>query len=150
MKSMQVSRVAAASDPHLLWNTFVKLCFSGEPDPTPVQRVAQQAMLYDVEVQNGGHFQYFENQGLAAARETVLALEQLGARRERETLEAAIRTHERVNPHEKRVGSREEFVEGALEGHYDEFDHAYGASPLDELLKIWLNSHFDEFIEWIP
>jgi hypothetical protein len=149
VRPIQISRVAAASDPSLVWNAFVNLCFSGDPDLTPAQRVAQQAMRYDAEVLNGGHFQYFENQGLPAAREAVLALGQLGARRQRETLESAIRTHERVNPREERVHSREQFVKGALEGQYDQFDEDYEASPLDEPLKAWLHSHFDEFIEWI-
>jgi hypothetical protein len=152
MKPMQVSRTAAASDPDLLWNAYVKLCFWYDPDYTPAQQAASQAMLYDAELQNGGHFQYFENHGLAVAREAVLALDRLGARRQKETLEGAIRKHEQVNPKEKRVESVADFSEVALKGHYDEFDRAYSnlSPPLEEYLKAWLDSNLHEFIEWIP
>jgi hypothetical protein len=148
---LSVSRTAAAADPYLVWNTFVKLCFLGTEDYTPAQRIAHLAFLYDAEVQNGGHYQYFENKGLAAARETMLALDRLGARSLMSILEGAVRKYEEINPEEHKVGSPEEFIEGALEGHYEDFDAAYSrcTPTLEEFLKTCLDSHFAEFIVWI-
>jgi len=102
---LSVSRAAAAADPDLLWNTFVKLCFLGTEDYTPTQRIAHLAYLCDAEVQNGGHFQYFENRGLASARETLLALGLLGAGAQKSILEGAARKYEEINPEEHKVAS---------------------------------------------
>lgn len=149
MKPLQVPRTATSAE---LWNVYVKLCFLGAPDYSPTQRIAHLAFLYDAEVQNGGHHQYFENQGLAKARETVLALDLLGAQRQRHALEAAVKIYERINPEERKAESREEFAEAALEGHYRHFDDAFsGAKPdLTEYLKAWLHSNLDDFVERIP
>ena len=62
--------------PELVWNAFVDL-LAGEDydDLSATQRVAHLAFWYDSEVQNGGHGQYFDNIGLAKAKETITALE---------------------------------------------------------------------------
>lgn len=150
MVPISISRTAAAADPHLVWNAFVKLCFSGPVDYTATQRVAHMAFLYDAEVQNGGHYQYFENRGLTAARETILALDLLGADRQKDILEGAIRKYEEVNPNEHEAESLQEFSDGALEGNYGDFDSRYYdcKPPLEDLLKTWLDSHFADFITW--
>ena len=149
MKRPTVSKAAAAADPNLVWNTVVDFCFCGR-DFTPTQRIAHLAFLYDGEVNNGGHYQFFENKGLEAAKETLLALDLLGASRQRSTLEAAITIYRRINPEQTKVASLEEFAEGAREGHYDRFDQSYYACKptLEEYLKAWLDSNQDEFIAW--
>lgn len=150
MQPLQVSRTAAAADPALVWNTFVKVCCWGGLDYSPTQRIAHLAFIYDAEVQNGGHHQYFENQGMAYARETLLALDLLGSEAQHRILEDAIRKHEQINPEELRSDSLEDFVESAREGHFQVHDDSYDACKpeLDAYLKAWLDSNLADFIEW--
>jgi len=146
-----VSKTAAAADPYLVWNSFVNLCFSGSAEYSPTQRIAHMAFLYDAEVQNGGHYQYFENGGLSAAKETILALDLLGAGSQKAILEGATQIYEKINPSEETATTLEEFSEGALEGNYGESDSQYYQCkpPLEEHLKAWLDSHFTDFIVWV-
>ena len=66
-------------NPNLAWNQYVSLIgLAPYEGLTPVQRVAHLAFLYDAEVQNGGHLQYFANSAGRRWRETLDALTVLG------------------------------------------------------------------------
>jgi hypothetical protein len=75
----RVDAASAAREPHIVWNAFVDLIATEDyADLSPVQRKAHLVFWYESEVQNGGHGQYFENQGVDRLRETVDALHELG------------------------------------------------------------------------
>jgi hypothetical protein len=75
----KVDAAAATREPHTLWNAFIDLIATEDyADLSPLQRKAHLVFWYESEVQNGGHGQYFENQGVDRLRETVDALHALG------------------------------------------------------------------------
>jgi len=50
-----------------VWNAFVDVLAMEEyADLDPVQRIPHLCFWYDSELQNGGHFQYFENRNTSA------------------------------------------------------------------------------------
>src|SRR5687768_6411413 len=70
-----VSAVALEREPHLAWNAFVDLVASTNYEQLhPRQRPAHLAFWYNAEVQNGGHYQYFENSAGRRTAETIVAL----------------------------------------------------------------------------
>src|SRR5215831_19855305 len=75
-----ISKKDAVEQPYLIWNLFLEVIGThGYTDLSPEQRPAHLVALYEGEVQNGGHLQYFENQKCAYLEETISALGQLGA-----------------------------------------------------------------------
>jgi len=67
-------------DPAAAWNAFLDVVAVHDPQMLdPSQISAGLAFMYDSEVQNGGHFQYFENHGLGLVSATIEALRVLGA-----------------------------------------------------------------------
>ena len=75
----RVIAAAAQAQPFLIWNAFIDLVASEEYSALePSQRPAHLAFWYESEVQNGGHDQYFGNQGTERVGETVAALRGLG------------------------------------------------------------------------
>lgn len=74
-----LERTRVEREPYLVWNAFINvLAMEDYGDLTPLQRKAYLCFWYDSEVQNGGHGQYFENQGVKRLAETVAALTDLG------------------------------------------------------------------------
>jgi hypothetical protein len=84
-------RVVAAdarAQPFLVWNAFVDLLACEDYSALePSQRPAQLAFWYESEVQNGGHDQYFGNQGTERIGETAAALRGLGLPEQADLLE---------------------------------------------------------------
>jgi hypothetical protein len=79
MPKRAIQKSHAINDPTIIWNTFIDL-ISGRPeDLDPEQRPAHFVLIYDFEVQNGGHLQYFYNHRNAHLEETLSALTHLGA-----------------------------------------------------------------------
>jgi hypothetical protein len=111
--------------------------------------VAHLAFWYDSEVQNGGHLQYFENQGTARVGEVVGALRRLGADCQADILLRAKAQHG-MEPRPP-ISSVEEYVEIALKGEYASLDSEYYAAEpaTTKLLADFLESHEGEFIERI-
>lgn len=69
----------ASNRPEIVWNAFVDiLSVEDYDDLSPTQRVPHLVLTYDSEVQNGGHAQYFDNQGHSTAAETITALRTMG------------------------------------------------------------------------
>lgn len=74
-----VAAAALRREPHLVWNAFIDLlALEDYDDLSPLQRKAHLVFWYESEVQNGGHGQYFENQGCRRLREAIAALCELG------------------------------------------------------------------------
>jgi hypothetical protein len=117
-------------------------------DLTPRQRVAQLALIYDNEVCNGGHLQYFHNQGMDYVGELLLALEEVGATCQYEIFAQASRyalTHP-VQP----ARTLEEYHERTAALEFQSYDRAYyDCRPelSEELLPAYIHAHLDEFIE---
>ena len=136
------------NDPHAEWNAFVDLvgredCFN----LSEIQRQAHLAFWYDGEVQNGGHFQYFENRGLEVVPETIDALRAIGATKQAMILKNALGAAS--GRHWGDIETAEEFIEEALESGLDEFDTAYYDShpTVLDLLRLHLKKHRDQYIQ---
>lgn len=115
----------------------------------PLQRDAAEAFLYESEVQNGGHLQYFQNHGRERAESAIGALARLGARCQQELLMGALKIWTSAN--RKQVRTVEEYGAIALEGEFELFDRAYGecTPSMEQQLEHILAAHFDEFIELV-
>ncbi|MCP4590456.1 MAG: DMP19 family protein [bacterium] len=146
----KVTRQDVEADPYVLWNEFVDLLATSDYDDlSPTQRVAHLAFLYDSEVQNGGHLQYFENRGTSQVEESIRALNHLGAQAQSDVLRAASTRYESQTREE--IGSVREYVAAALEGEFDDLDQAYYACDpeLATILQTFLDANEQEFIERI-
>jgi hypothetical protein len=63
-----------------IWNSFVDiLVMEDENKLTDIQIDAQRAFLYESEVQNGGHLQYFENIKLKNYSHIIGSIRKIGA-----------------------------------------------------------------------
>jgi hypothetical protein len=138
---------AVAEAPYLVWNAFVSVCAMSEyEDLTPTQRFAHLAFWYDSEVQNGGHYQYFENPAGRRCLEAVDALVALRLEQQASVLRRAIQVWESC----ERVPAitAEEFVDNALEEDFDELDTAYhDCTPsVVDALQRYLQDHRGEFV----
>lgn len=135
------------AEPWQVWNAFVDLLAMEEFESlTPEQRPAHLVFWYESEVQNGGHFQYFENRGTELLAATVEALVLLGATCQQQVLrEAGERWLSRSRP---RVETAQEFCDTALEGEFDSFDSRFHAcSPtLQQCLESHLEQHQASFV----
>ena len=120
----KVTRAELETDPNTLWNTFVNLLAMRDYDDLkPSQRPAHLAFWYDSEVQNGGHFQYFENRGVEQVDETIRALESLGATAQSKILSSAFAIASQREW--GAISSVDEFVEKALASPFSQLDRAY-------------------------
>ena len=87
----QIGQSDLSNDPYSIWNAFVEILATEEYEElTEVQKTAQLVFLYDAEVQNGGHLQYFLNSAGQRASETVEALSLLKLNCQKAVLSGAI------------------------------------------------------------
>lgn len=135
-------------DPYLLWNEFVRFLATTASDKFEHnQRPAHLAFCYDSEIQNGGHHQYFENQGVNRAEEVICALEVIGASRQASILRrAAERWGARAR---QRSRTAEEYVAEALVMEFSDLDaDYYSANPtVIELLERLLENQTDTYVQ---
>lgn len=143
-----VTEAEVRSSPHAVWNAFIDLLAVEDSANLDVkQRQAQLVFWYDSEVQNGGHFQFFENRGTDAVPETIDALKALGAEQHANVLSQA---HSLASKRQwGTISSAEEFVEEALESGLADFDSAYHACKptVDEILESHLRGNRDLYVE---
>ena len=144
----KISAQQLDKEPYLLWNEYVDLlAMSDYSLLTQSQRTAYLAFWYDAEVQNGGHLQYFENQGIGYLDETITALASLGAVCQRDVLSRARVKYElTLRPKNQSVTS---YIEVALQDEFGEFDQMYHSCHpgIMEFLKLYLEANESEFIE---
>jgi hypothetical protein len=114
------------SNPHAEWNAFIDLlAVEDYEDLDTQQRQAHLIFWYESEVQNGGHFQYFENRGTQLVPETIDALVAFCAEEHANVLRQA---HSLASKHHwGEISSVEEFVEDALESEFGDLDMAFHA-----------------------
>ena len=94
-----------------------------ENDLTPIQKIAQQAFIYDSELQNGGHLQYFENQFQINYSEVIKSLKITGALKQSEILQIA--TRQFLGKQREKIIDKQEFIEAAIDEEYKQFDDEY-------------------------
>lgn len=137
----------AEAELYRIWNAYVDLLPMEEFERlTPAQRPAHLVFWYESEVQNGGHFQYFENRGTKHIAATVEALGVLGASCKQQVLrEAGERWFSR-----SRLGleTAQEFCDAALEGEFDSFDSRFHdcSASLQQCLEAYLEQHQALFV----
>jgi len=108
-----------------LWALVMHLAENPGKQSLPDFRHFWLAYIYDAQVNNGGHLQYFHNCGAASANETILALQTIGAMIQAELLEACLKKVH-ASPVDK-VASLHEYSELAAERSFKEEDSAYYA-----------------------
>lgn len=134
MIKRKLTQEVVAREPWQVWNSFIDLlAMEDYKDLTPLQRIAHLVFWYESEVQNGGHGQYFDNQGTAHVSETIAALEQLGAGCQGKILKDAFIRYQ---------DDPDDFSE-------TDFDTAFHACQpsLQLVLEECLEKYVDEFIE---
>ena len=137
------------SSPHLAWNAFIDLISDIREEMTPRQLDAGIVFVYESEVQNGGHLQYFANHGSNPARITIGALARLGAYCQEEILVRALELWDSAS--RPPIKTAKEYSAIPTQGEFDRFDRAYHqCSPsTQEHLEHQLKDHFEEFIELV-
>ncbi|SRR6266511_978315 len=143
----RVSRQLLEKKPYVLWNEFVDILAMCEyAKLSKKQRPAHLVFRYYSEVENGGHMQYFENIGTRRIKETVAALELLGAACHAKVLSRAAAQF-KSKPRSK-IRSVEEYVETALQGEFDRFDREYAKCrpTLDKALEAFLANNQSDFV----
>ncbi|MCX7923108.1 MAG: DMP19 family protein [Clostridia bacterium] len=143
-----LNKLNVEKEPYLVWNAFINVIGLEEyNDLNEIQRIPHLCYWYDSEVNNGGHLQYFENCGISRLKETIAALEVLGAIEQANILKEASDKYmkKRRNP----IRTVFEFVKKASEGEYEEYDNRFYSSEiqLDEYLKIYLDRNLKYFVE---
>jgi hypothetical protein len=134
-------------DPYAVWNEYIHLlAMSDYPDLSPIQQAAHLVFWYESEVQNGGHLQYFENQGVARVSEVVAALRQLGAKCQADILSMA--STQFGAKRRRKIKTAEKYVETALDGEFDRFDREFSElkPTLIEVLQAFLDQNQSEFV----
>jgi hypothetical protein len=130
----RLSRAETKERPGLLWNAFVDIV-SVAPESLPAgpRRSAALALLYESEVQNGGHEQYFDNTDCKYVDETIRALGELGDHCRARVLAQAYEEHEAED--------------GSLGPELDKAFHAC-QPKLTLVLEAHLLENEDIYIEW--
>ena len=139
----RVDASTASLEPHVVWNAFVDLIATENYTAlSPLQRKAHLVFWYESEVQNGGHGQYFENQGRDRLRETVDALRDLGLACQASVLARAVERFSGADP-------QADWLDALPEGFVEQLDQAFSACSPDvtTALAAHLEAHKAEYIE---
>ncbi len=147
VKPILLTKLAVDAEPYLPWNAFVDVVsLNPYSQLTPIQRAAHLIFWYESEVQNGGHFQYFENQGTTRVPETIAALRQVGAHQQAQVLTEAVAVFQ--SKPRSPAQDVDESVEGALEAEYEQFDERFHSCPeeLQAYLERYLEAHIPDFV----
>lgn len=138
-------------NPPAAWNAFVHFLATTPPDQLDdTQRAAKLVFEYESEVQNGGHPQYFLNQGEKQGEATEAALRALGGQAAAAILQRAVArwdSRQQTTPFEA-----DEMITEALREGFQDLDEAfYRLDPnLVALLENNLDADFDAFVTIEP
>ena len=126
MKPRTLTKKEVEAEPFRIWNAYVNLlAMEHYEDLSPVQRPAHLVFCYESEVQNGGHFQYFENRGTDQLGATIEALGSLRATCQQQVLREAGELW--LSRARLRIQTAHEFCDTALEGEFNVFDSWFHA-----------------------
>lgn len=134
-------------EPWMLWNSFVDLLANEEYDDlTTIQQFASSLFWYDSEVQNGGHLQYFLNQGVEHVKETLKALKFVGNSDFYKLLENALSKYNSLDLSD--IDDPEDYIEEALEDFFGEIDEDYHTigPTIQSILEEYLETNKNEFV----
>lgn len=138
------------AEPWSKWNAFVDLLALEELENlSPLQQNVSAIFLYNDEVENGGHLQYFLNQGIEHARITLEALKTFN-HNAAIILQHALSKLDQVDL--STIEDVDDYVEMALDDHFDDYDqqHCNLKPDLVELIREILEKHEDEFLIITP
>jgi hypothetical protein len=144
MPKRLIRRAEALSDPSIIWNAFLDLISDPVETLDPEQRPAHYVIIYDIEMQNGGHLQYFFNRHHKNLKETLSALTLLGAEDQCIILEEAAQLFDRRHP-----STPQDFAAIAKKGEFARFDKRFQSCvpSLGELLGKHLTEHAATYIQ---
>ena len=148
MIKRKILRENFEKEPYQFWNEFIDLlAMENENELTDIQKNAQRAFWYESEIQNGGHFQYFENVKFNNYSDIIKSIKFIGATDHAIILEKAVKIY--FNKRRKIINSIKKFINGSLEDEYSELDSEYGLIEpnMNYYLEEYLKNHQDEFIE---
>ena len=148
MKIRSLTKAQVEAEPFQVWNSFVDLLAMETYEAlSSEQRPAHLVFWYESEVQNGGHFQYFENHEARHLKETVEALGLLGAKCQQKILSEAGKVW--LSSSREKIGTAKEFCEEALEGEFNSFDSRFHAClpNLQKILEDYLGRNQSLFVE---
>ncbi len=137
------------NDPYIEWNEYIDLlAMSSYDELDSIQRVAHLIFWYESEVQNGGHMQYFENQGIEYVNETIESLRKVNAIIYTNILNDAYKQF--ASTKRIRINTVEEYVDGALENEFDRFDNSFHetSETLTSYLEDYLSKNKASFINY--
>ena len=143
---IQLASRDVEADSNLIWNEFIGVVACDYEELEARQRPAHLVFVYESEVQNGGHLQYFENAGTSRIQETVDALKLLDATCQALVLKEAAEVY--AVPSREHPKTVEEYVAAALEEEFSSYDERFHeCSPsLIECLQTHLHLHQDWFV----
>jgi hypothetical protein len=133
------------ANPHAMWNAFIASISDPFRILTAPQRVARLIFWYDSEINNGGHLQFFLNQGGDPIK-TIEALHSAGAFPQARILEQGLKRWEsRARP---KRNETYDYLALARQREFDDLDRAFGecAVSLTDVLESLLREHEAKYI----
>jgi len=149
MIKRKLKKIDTEKEPYLVWNEFIDLLANeDELDLSEIQKNAKRAFVYDSEIQNGGHLQYFENERLTDYSKIIKSLIEIGASEQANILEKA--SLQFLAKKRKPILNVLSFVKKAKEDEYSEFDNLYyNIKPdMNNYLNDYLEKYKNEFIDF--
>jgi len=132
-----------------IFDEILSLMFQrNETELTDNQLNVLLTFIYDSEVLNGGHLQYFQNQGSENIRRILDFLPTIGAECQKEILTKVFEKSQELP--EVAAETFEQFHERVMKGEFFNFDMAYyKCSPeiVGELLPQYVNQNLSAFVE---
>lgn len=146
----RVEFLTAANPGQVLLDAVIELIFIEDYTALPsTHQIVRLALVYDNEVCNGGHLQYFHNQGVDLVEDLLSALTEIGAECQRAVFEEA---SQYVLSHPvKRARTLEEYSKRARQYEFKKQDDSYYQCRPEignELLPNYIQMHIDDFIEF--
>ena len=148
MIKRKLSKKLLEKENYQRWNLFIDiLAMEREEDLTNIQKNAKRAFLYDSEIQNGGHLQYFENTFLDDYSEIINSIEIFGAINHAKLLKKAVEIY--FNKKRTKIENVENFIAEYQNEEYQNLDNEYYAiePDMNYYLNKYLEKYQDEFIE---
>jgi len=146
----EIKQSEIKDDPKKMWNEFVDILAVEEfEEGETIIRDASLAFRYDCELQNGGHYIFFENTGIKHASDVMNALELIGAEKQKKVFKEALDVWK--SKERKPIENPEDLVTEALEGEFADLDSEYYECLPDipHYLEAYLEKHKEEIFKFV-